>query len=307
MHPLRRHAPVVPVRVEEPHAAYRSLAGFPPALLEQWLPGLETEVIWANAFRQVPGWSDSLRVLPNHFLLLIVQGGGMASLPGSRIALGPGDLLSVPPRTVHALTLTSGPIQRVCTLHFHARLRGAVDFLSLVGFPGVLRTGTDPVVPPAMKELARLANLKPAGWRQEASARLRLLLIHFLREYGQVFEPHVVGLMPERAAVLLRLMPAIEHIQAHLGEEIRIADLAECMSLGGSQLRLLFRKTTGEPVVGYIRQRRIDHACHLLLHTTASLKEIAGTCGFTELSYFFRVFKEVTGLTPRAYREKPRL
>ena len=51
-----------------------------------------------------------------------------------------------------------------------------------------------------------------------------------------------------------------------------------------------------------LRTIRIRHACRLLTSTSLSIQEIAGRCGFPNANHFSRVFKEVTGTTPRAYR-----
>lgn len=51
-----------------------------------------------------------------------------------------------------------------------------------------------------------------------------------------------------------------------------------------------------------LRTIRIRHACRLLTSTSLSIQEIAGRCGFPNANHFSRVFKKVTGTTPRAYR-----
>ncbi len=51
-----------------------------------------------------------------------------------------------------------------------------------------------------------------------------------------------------------------------------------------------------------LRTIRIRHASRLLTSTSLSIQEIAGRCGFPNANHFSRVFKEVTGTTPRAYR-----
>lgn len=47
---------------------------------------------------------------------------------------------------------------------------------------------------------------------------------------------------------------------------------------------------------------RIDHAHHLLLHSSKDLEDISDGCGFNDVSYFCRLFKRYKGLTPTAFR-----
>jgi two-component system response regulator YesN len=51
-----------------------------------------------------------------------------------------------------------------------------------------------------------------------------------------------------------------------------------------------------------LRTIRIRHACRLLASSSLSIQEIASRCGFPNANHFSRVFKEMTGTTPREYR-----
>jgi transcriptional regulator GlxA family with amidase domain len=53
----------------------------------------------------------------------------------------------------------------------------------------------------------------------------------------------------------------------------------------------------------YLRRIRIHHAKVLLMEAPdAGIKEVSVSCGFNSVSYFGRVFKEITGYTPQGYR-----
>lgn len=52
----------------------------------------------------------------------------------------------------------------------------------------------------------------------------------------------------------------------------------------------------------FINRIRIEHAAHLLRSNDASIDDIVESCGFENLSYFYRLFRQQYGLTPRAYR-----
>ena len=57
-------------------------------------------------------------------------------------------------------------------------------------------------------------------------------------------------------------------------------------------------------VMEYVLKTRLVMAKELLCKEKTSVTEVAARCGFSGLSYFSRVFKEETGLTPLAYRKQ---
>ena len=65
----------------------------------------------------------------------------------------------------------------------------------------------------------------------------------------------------------------------------------------------LFRKEVGETPVQYINHKKIEQAQLLLLTQDCSVKEIAYSLSFTDNSYFNRLFRKITGISPSKYRE----
>jgi len=54
--------------------------------------------------------------------------------------------------------------------------------------------------------------------------------------------------------------------------------------------------------VDYLNQTRMTHAKSLLQMTQLSIQEVAARCGFNDSSYFCRIFKKYSGLSPIQYR-----
>lgn len=70
-----------------------------------------------------------------------------------------------------------------------------------------------------------------------------------------------------------------------------------------SRLRC-FRATIGTTPIRYLREYRIEQAANRLSNSQASIADIAAACGFQDISYFTKTFREMKGLTPKAYRMK---
>lgn len=94
-----------------------------------------------------------------------------------------------------------------------------------------------------------------------------------------------------------------EFIKANYHSKLTLEQIAASVHLSPSHISGLFRKETGQTVSAYISFVRIEKSKQLLKTTQLSIAEIAEKCGFEEQSYFSRVFRKQTGLSPKAYRD----
>ena len=94
-----------------------------------------------------------------------------------------------------------------------------------------------------------------------------------------------------------------KYIEDHLDEELDRDTLASMVYLNADYLSHLFKKDTGTSLINYIIDRRIARSKELLSKGEMSIRDIALTCGFQNISYFSRQFKKSTGMTPREFRK----
>ena len=92
-----------------------------------------------------------------------------------------------------------------------------------------------------------------------------------------------------------------EHIQQ---ADLNAISLAPMMQMTRHQLTAKVRSLTGLSANNFITRVRLDRASQLLRSSELNVSEIAWDCGFQDLSYFGRVFKEVYGQTPTNYRKQ---
>lgn len=105
----------------------------------------------------------------------------------------------------------------------------------------------------------------------------------------------------------LPVQKTITYVAAELTADLSLKSLAEQMNINASYLSSLFRKEMGMPLTEYVNRCRIIHAQRLLLTTSLPTKSIALQCGISDMCYFSRIFKRLTGMTPRLYREQGRI
>lgn len=104
--------------------------------------------------------------------------------------------------------------------------------------------------------------------------------------------------------VLLRR--AIRHMQDHLAEDLTRDQVARIAGLSPSHFSHLIRSQIHSTYSSLLNEYRVNRAAQMLVRTTKAIAEIAQASGFSDQSYFTKVFKRRTGLTPRAYRLQPR-
>lgn len=99
-----------------------------------------------------------------------------------------------------------------------------------------------------------------------------------------------------------RIKTMLQYIHSHYAEQINISQIAQSASISESECLRCFRKTIDMTPIRYVRQYRIERAAKLLTTTDSSVSAIAEQCGFSDLSYFTKTFREMTGLPPLQYR-----
>ena len=87
------------------------------------------------------------------------------------------------------------------------------------------------------------------------------------------------------------------YLQEHYRQRLTVDQIAEAMHFSKSYLSHTFKELTHISLIGYINLVRCHNARALLLEG-ASIAEAAAECGFSDLSYFTRVFKKALGILP---------
>ena len=99
-----------------------------------------------------------------------------------------------------------------------------------------------------------------------------------------------------------RIAKTVLYIRKHLNEAIELEKLAEISCLSKDHFIRLFRKEVNNTPLQYINQKKIEKAQLLLITEELAVKEIAFQLAFDDYSYFNRLFKKTTGVTPQEYR-----
>ena len=94
----------------------------------------------------------------------------------------------------------------------------------------------------------------------------------------------------------------ISYMEHNYNQPVTLQDLADTIPCNSQYLCRFFKDIAGVSPIQYLLNYRIQKACILLETTNNPVLDIALDCGFENVSYFIRKFKEIMCCTPKAYR-----
>jgi AraC-like DNA-binding protein len=97
---------------------------------------------------------------------------------------------------------------------------------------------------------------------------------------------------------------AFAYIQQNYPRAFSLIEMSETIGVSKSYLSRIFKMETGISLWDYLNRFRIQKAKELLLLTNESITGIAGNVGYEDVGYFGRVFREIAGCSPRAFRQQ---
>lgn len=98
------------------------------------------------------------------------------------------------------------------------------------------------------------------------------------------------------------LQKSIDYLHEHYADTISLEQMASVAGLSSSYFCRSFHEYTGQKPMDFLNRIRIIKSCELLSGTDSKIAEIAGKCGFNNISYFNRIFKGIMEMEPTKYR-----
>lgn len=126
-----------------------------------------------------------------------------------------------------------------------------------------------------------------------------LWLLSIGNSYIDVLAKHTTS---ESEAVVKK---AVGYIEEHYASpDLSLDEIAKAAFISPTYLSRLFKKKMGYTLMEHIRNIRIDRAKQLLQQPDKNTTEVAHSVGYSDRSYFCKVFKQIVGLSPNEYRKK---
>lgn len=136
--------------------------------------------------------------------------------------------------------------------------------------------------------------------------QVRNLLSELIFQIGITKKLEDRGLSPKAFRDQDRIKKMLELIHEHFSEPLTTKRIASSADISESECLRCFHNTIGITPSQYLLQFRLQRAAEQLRMTHKSVAEIGFACGFQEMSYFARRFKETYNSTPTEYRNAKR-
>ncbi len=172
-------------------------------------------------------------------------------------------------------------------------LKAMVLELVIIIYRTAVEAGGDPI------ELLGLNNVSLQDFaRINSEEELTTWLVSHLERLMDSIKIH------SERPVEVQLHEALRYMYEHCTEPLTRDEVAKAAFMSPSHLSHSLRVKLNRSYVDLLNEMRINHARQLLKRSTRSLTQVALESGFSDHSYFTKVFRQYTGLTPSEYRRQ---
>lgn len=255
-------------------------------------------------FKQVQvHWHEELEIIS------IKKGRGLVTVDMSPVQVGEGEAVVVFPGQLHGISQLGQEVMEYENIIFRLSMLMTKDEdVCTVRFLGPLCEGQvqNPIhIKPGMeaydqlmdciRRMDRLCMDKGYGYQMGVKGALFSFLF--------LLAPECVPAVGERTRKSKEKMKLIlEYIETHYGERITVEDGAALCYYSSSHFMKYFKRYMGMPFTQYLNEFRLEKAGGFLRTTSMPVTAVAQRCGFDNISYFNRLFRQRYGWTPGEYR-----
>ncbi|HDT4050055.1 TPA: helix-turn-helix domain-containing protein [Enterobacter bugandensis] len=237
-------------------------------------------------------------------ILYVEEGFGVAIVDNRHYTMRPGRLFFFPPFTLHKVRVDeqAEAIYRRTIIHLdhHAVLKCLRDFPhTQQRLEKLSRRGSEAWVVDLAhchSHVDHLFSCYPPPMSSESIAGLLISLFAMLPDDR-------TGATGSSTGIASQVMFWLDE---HYQEKFRLDALAAELGRSRSYVSRKFHAETGEKIHHYLNTLRLRKACECLLHSDASVREIAVRVGFSNVTWFISAFKKGIGETPLQYRKNHR-
>lgn len=253
---------------------------------------------------------------PNVEILFIVKGSYLLEANLENYLLNAGDICFLNSEDLHQITgQSAGTIHDAVIFNPRILDFSYIDepeedviapFLSRkLLFPHIIRPSDKQYssLKPYIEKLFTLTLKKPSGWYMQAKIQL-LMLLDYMAAQKLLLPAAEDTLSSVDRQKIERYKTIISYIEEHYADPVTLQQLADAIPCNSQYLCRFFKEITGTSPIQYLISCRLNHACTQLTDTAKTVLEISLDCGFDNVSYFIRKFKEEKGCTPKEYRKR---
>ena len=251
-------------------------------------------------------------------LVVIERGACFHRYNGTEVPIMPGDAFIVFPDEEHSYSISKETVIYNCL--FYPQALGE-DWERVKEFSGIYNfimvepyyrseTGKQEIIHLSPEELEFVERiLEGMIEEQNMNSRgkdiyLKASMMHLLVFMGRVWEKQFSDQMRLFQGKKDILNEALSYIEQNINSELKVSELASLTYLSAGHFRKVFKDSTGLTPMEYINTLRVSKAVQHLKEGKCTVAEVAELVGISDPNYFTRLFKKVTGHTPKGAVEQ---
>lgn len=249
--------------------------------------------------------------------VLITQGNCLVAAGNQKLHISAGEGFFIHSGALHGCWDTENSCCRFHSIVFHPRLvGGSPDSIFQQQFVQPLLEDSGPeliVLKPDILWQKQALNAIEEAWQQCAGEeegfpfRVRTALSELIWLLYSNLSPAAASAGGKNLRDSRRIKAMLRCIHGQFDCELTTAAIAAAASVSESECLRCFRKTIGTTPIQYLKQYRIRQSAKQLAETGLKISDIAVSCGFQDMSYFTKAFREQMGCTPTQYRKNASL
>ena len=252
-----------------------------------------------DKYNMAPHWHSEVE------LIRILDGTLNIRLNNNTYSAKKGDILFINPETVHCATPDNCVYE---CLVFHVNFLSALCdgikyFIDGIanGEYKIFEIISDKDITVSADEIFYAMKHKSSGYKFKAIGAFYKLFGIIVDKH---FYTHTEGFPqnPENKKIP-KLKTVISFINNNYTSPITLTDMAAAAEMSPKHFCYFFKEMTNKTPVEYLNFYRIEKSAKMLLNTALSVTDIAFSCGFNDLSYFIKIFKQIKGITPAKFRK----
>ncbi len=231
----------------------------------------------------------------NYLIGIVKSGKGVFETHGKKFNLSQNDAFICRPNELSVQTADKNDSWEICFFSFNGSLSDDIIKKTIFG---------KDVVSIPLKDSSLSSDIINATYFLNSNLYSEFTTLEYLFKFLSYFDIYKSVHNINQGQSQNKYVSAIKkYIHANYQKNIKIADIAEELSINRSHLYRIFHKEIGIGVEEYIITLRINHAKQLLIDSSLPVTTIAQLVGYKNYPTFLKRFKKIVGITPIEYRD----
>jgi AraC-like DNA-binding protein len=226
----------------------------------------------------------------------VISGQAEYTINGKKYLISAGDLLCIPKGSQRsAINCPNSLMECYCINGIIKDINNTDINLPL---PLICNIGLQTDIIALYNDLNTVWRLRDPGYILKARAIYLLILHRFFQ---------LIVFKMDTSIIDQRIKKVLLYMSSHYNEPLTVSKMAEMVNLSDMYFGNLFKQETGMSFRQFLTSIRMNRAEDMLYSGEYRIHEIADACGFSDVFYFSRIFKENRGFAPsNAIRTKNR-